>query len=92
MSSPSEETVFGTEDILALEVAVPDGHRHLRARLTLADGRTLVFQEATLAALARAWVTVKSDPLRSSCRLVGRHLEPPEMKQGYARWQLLPED
>jgi len=92
VSNLSEETVFGTEDILALEVAVPDGHRHLRARLTLADGRTLVFQEATLAALARAWVTVKSDPLRGSVRLVGRQVEAPELKQGYARWQLLPEE
>ncbi|RMH43611.1 MAG: hypothetical protein D6694_06810 [Gammaproteobacteria bacterium] len=78
--------------MLAIEVAVPEGHRHLRARLTLADGRVLVLQEATLAALARAWVDIKADPLRRSCRLVGRHLAEGEGKPGYARWQLREEE
>jgi hypothetical protein len=83
---------LATSDVLALEVAVPSGHRHLRAVLELRDGSELELQEATLAALVRAYVMIKTDPLRQRTRLVGRSLEAEEGKSGFAAWQLLEAD
>lgn len=80
---------LATSDILALEVAVPPGHHHLRAVLELRDGREIELQEATVAALVRAYVSIKTDPLRRRARLVGRNLNPEEGKPGFAAWQLL---
>ena len=81
-----------TADVLALSVAVPAGHRHLRAVLELVDGTAIELQEATLAALARAYVAIKTDPLRRQVRLVGRQLAEGEGKPGFADWQLLETD
>ena len=81
-----------TADVLALTVAVPAGHRHLRAVLELADGTALELQEATLAALARAYVAIKTDPVLHQVRLLGRHLAEGEGKAGFADWQLLEVD
>ena len=83
---------LATSDVLALEVAVPAGHRHLRAVLELRDGSELELQEATLAALVRAYVMIKTDPLRQRTRLVGRSLGAEEGKSGFAAWQLLEAD
>ena len=79
------------DDVLALEVAVPKGHQHLRAVLDLRDGSRLELQEATLAALARAYVRIKADPLCTGVVFRGRELAPDEGKPGFARWQLLDE-
>ena len=83
---------LATDDVLALEVAVPPGLRHLRAVLELRDGREIELQEATLAALVRAYIRVKTDPLHQRSRLVGRILDPEEGKPGFALWQLLEAD
>jgi len=83
---------LATSDILGLELAVPPGHRHLRAVLELKDGREIELQEATVAALVRAFISIKTDPLRQQVRLVGRPLNPAEGKPGFASWQLLEPD
>jgi hypothetical protein len=83
---------LATGDVLALEVAVPSGHPHLRAVLELRDGREIELQEATVAALVRAYVSIKTDPLRQQTRLVGCSLGPEEGKPGFATWQLLETD
>lgn len=75
-----------------MEVAVPEGHRHLRAVLHLRDGDELELAEATLAALARAYLRIKTDPLCAAVTLRGRELAPGEGKPGFARWQLLEAD
>ena len=77
------------EDVTRVVAEIPQGHRHLRTTLTLADGSSITFQEATMAALVRAYVAVKTDPLRSRVELVGRPVE--SRKAGYAAWQLLEE-
>lgn len=87
-----EECVAKTvrnDEVTAIVAEIPQGHRHLRTTLTLADGSSITFQEATVAALVRAYVAVKTDPLRSRVVLAGRRLE--ERKPGYAEWQLLEE-
>jgi hypothetical protein len=77
------------EDVTRVEAEIPRGHRHLRTRLTLADGSSITFQEATIAAMVRAYLLVKTDPVRERVVLTGRRLE--ERKDGYAEWQLLEE-
>ncbi len=75
------------EDIREIVIEVPEGHRHLRTTVILKDGTELVFQEATVANLVRAYVGVKTHPARSRARLTGRKLL--KRKEGYAEWQLL---
>jgi hypothetical protein len=81
--------ILKTSDIVAAEIAVPPGHRHLRCTLYLRSGEEFVLPEAALAALARAFVTVKTHPCRRSLRLVGRELAAGEGKMDFASWQLL---
>lgn len=85
------ERLLANHEVLALEMGVPEGHRHLRTRLELADGEVLVLQEATVANLVRAYLAVKTHPSREKVRLVGRLLESGERKEDFAAWQLLEE-
>jgi len=84
--------VVSNVEVVAIEVEVPAGHRHLRTVLRLQDGEELVLQEATVANLVRAYVTVKTHPQRSGIRLAGRFLDEAERKTGFADWQLLEEE
>jgi hypothetical protein len=77
------------EDIVEVLAEIPEGHRHIRTRVILRDGTEFIFQEATVANIARAYVTLKTDPVKSSVRLKGKRLQ--ERKQGYAEWQLIEE-
>ena len=68
---------------------VPAGHKHIRTRIIFQDNTEIIFQEATIANVARAYVTLKTHPQKSCIRLTGRNLR--ERKQGFADWQLLEE-
>ena len=81
------EITVRTEDVTQVVAEVPPGHRHLRTTVTLADGCSITFQEATVAAIVRAYIAVKTDPVRDRVALSGRKLA--ERKKGYAEWQLL---
>ena len=85
---PSHRTL-ATDEITALVAEIPAGHQHLRTTLTMADGSTLTLQEATVAAMVRAYIAVKTDPARTRVVMHGR--EVPARKPGYAAWQLLEE-
>ena len=77
------------EDIKEIIVEIPEGHRHIRAKITLQDSTEMVFQEAAVANIARAYITVKTHPQKKSVKLKGRKLT--GKKAGYADWQLLEE-
>ena len=77
------------EDIREILVEIPEGHKHIRTKITLQDTTELVFQEAAIANIARAYVTVKTHPQKTSVKLKGKQLD--EKKEGYAGWQLLEE-
>jgi hypothetical protein len=77
------------EDISEVLVAIPEGHTHVRTHIVLRNGTELVFQEAAMANIVRAYVTVKTHPEKTSVRLRGRRL--PERKKGFADWQLTEE-
>ena len=77
------------EDIKEILVEIPEGHQHIRTKITLKDDTELVFQEATIANLTRAYITVKTHPQKESVKLKGRHVT--GKKADYADWQLTEE-
>jgi len=81
--------VLRNEDVAEILAEIPEGHHHLRTTLRLSDGSSITFQEATVAAIVRAYVAVKTDPLLSRVELFGRKVS--GRKEGYAEWQLLEE-
>ncbi len=78
------------EDIARVIAEIPAGHRHLRTTVVLADGTELVFQEAAIANIVRAYIGVKTHPTVLRVVLKGERLA--ERKEGYAEWQLLEEE
>lgn len=81
--------IIHNEDIKELTAEIPEGHKHLRTTIVLQDGTEFVFQEATIANLMRAYITVKTHPLKRRMTLIGKKLS--ERKDGYAEWQLVEE-
>ena len=77
------------EDIKEILVEIPEGHKHIRTKITLQDATELVFQEAAVANITRAYITVKTHPQKTSVKLRGKQLT--AKKAGYADWQLLEE-
>jgi hypothetical protein len=89
-ASGGKTLVLRNEDVTRIVAEIPAGHRHLRTTVTLADGSSLTFQEATVAAIVRAYVAVKTHPVRTRVALTGSRQN--GCKRGYAEWQLLEED
>jgi hypothetical protein len=81
--------IIHNEDIKEITAEIPDGHKHLRTTIVLQDGTEFVFQEAAIANLVRAYITVKTHPAKKKVILKGRILS--EKKDGYAEWQLVEE-
>lgn len=81
--------VLRNADVTQVIAEIPEGHRHLRTTVRLADGSAVTFQEATVAAIVRAYISVKTDPVKT--RVVLNGMPCGERKSGYARWQLLEE-
>ncbi len=78
--------IIANEEVQELIAEIPEGHKHMRTTVKLQDGRTFTFQEATIANLVRAYITVKTHPKLTNVRLVGRKFD--VRKEGYAEWQL----
>ena len=81
--------IIANEDIKEVRAEIPEGHHHLRTTIILRDGREFTFQEATIANLVRAYITVKTHPSLQEIRLTGKKIE--ARKEGYAEWQLVEE-
>ncbi len=79
--------VFTNEDVKAILAEIPEGHQHVRTTITLQDGRAFTFQEATIASLVRAYVSIKTHPETIRVELKGSLLN--KRKKGYASWQLI---
>jgi len=80
--------VYRNSDIDYILMGVPSGHRHLRLVIRAGD-RYIVFQEATVAAIVRAYIGIKAHPLRRAVKLVRSRLS--NRKDGYAEYQLIEE-
>jgi hypothetical protein len=75
------------EDVKDLIAEIPEGHKHIRTTIMLQDGTEMTFQEATIANLVRAYISIKTHASLSKVVLRGARLD--ERKDGYAEWQLL---
>ncbi len=71
--------IIKNEDIDSVLLAVPEGHRHLRLALKTKDGKKVVLQEAAVAAIVRAYVTVKTHPQMRAIKLTSAR---PEASEG----------
>ena len=78
--------IYKNEDIKRIITFIPEGHRHIRI-LIQTENEIIVFQEATAAALVRAYINVKTHPLRDAIELENIKLE--KKKPGYASYQLI---
>ncbi len=76
-------------DVEGVVYAVPKGHKHYRLVVILRDGRILVFSEAFVANIVRAYVTVHTHPVKRAIELKRFVLTEGEKKDGYAKCQLL---
>jgi len=79
-------SVYPNEKVRGVVAAIPPGHKHLRLVIELED-QTIVLQEATAAAIARAYVDVVTHPTRRAVELIGRKVG--RAKAGYAEHQLV---
>jgi hypothetical protein len=75
------------EEIDKLIVEIPEGHMHLRTTFILKDGTEITFQEATIANLVRAFITVKTHPNLTRVKLENKQLQ--NRKKGFDEWQLI---
>jgi len=81
--------VIRNEDVSRALIGVPRGHKHLRICLELKNACTLVFQEATVANILRAYITIKTHPNVRARELKMKTLNADQLKEGYATHQLL---
>lgn len=81
--------IISNEEVREIYAEIPAGHRHIRTTIVLHNSSEYVFQEATIANLVRAFITIKTHPQKRAVRLTGRKIE--DEKAGYAEWQLLEE-
>jgi hypothetical protein len=84
-----EYMIVHNEDVKKVIAEVPQGHRHVRTILVLQDGIEITFQEATIANIVRAYITVKTHPTKNKVTLKGQQVM--KRKKDYAAWQLLEE-
>lgn len=82
----SKVRLYPNEGVRRVVAAIPPGHKHLRLLIELED-QTIVLHEATVAAIARAYVDVVTHPTRRAVELIGRTVE--DAKSGYAKHQLV---
>jgi hypothetical protein len=75
------------EDVKGLITEIPEGHRHIRTTIIFTDGTEITLQEATIANLVRAYITVKTHPVTDRVELKGERIK--EKKEGYADWQMV---
>ena len=81
--------VIRNEDVSRVLIGVPEGHKHLRICLELKNACTLIFQEATVANILRAYTTIKTHPSVRARELKMKTLTAEQPKEGYATHQLL---
>ena len=81
--------IIRNEDIEKVLIGVPKGHKHLRVCMKLKNKSTMIFQEATIANILRAYITIKTHPMIKAQELKMRMTDKTSQKQGYALHQLL---
>jgi len=78
-----------TCDVVRVVAFIPPGHRHTRVLVELGTGEKLIFQQATIDGVIRAYAAVALHPCRKVCELILKRLTTKERKEGFAKWQLV---
>ena len=81
--------IIRNEDVGKVLLGVPKSHKHLRICVKLKNGTTLIFQEATIANISRAYITLKTHPSVQAQELRTKALKAEQRKEGYATHQLI---
>jgi len=81
--------VIRNQGIKRVLIGVPKGHKHLRVCIRLKNGENIVFQEATIANISRAYITLKTHPHIRAQELEMKIANVEQLKQGYAKHHLL---
>jgi len=76
-------------DVKNIYIGPPKGHRHLRLLIDL-GGEAIVFQEATIAAIVRGYINIKTHPIKKAVKMKMHILE--DRKREYSRYQQLEEE
>ncbi len=84
--------IVKNEDVKEVVSEIPEGHAHLRTTIILQDGTEFVFQEATIANLVRAYISVKTHPTLRKVQLKCKKVSEANRKKNFAEWQLLEEE
>lgn len=79
--------IIRNRDVKRILMGVPKGHKHYRCVVELKDGRILIFHEATIANIVRAYATIKTHPQKQAVELICKELR--DRKPGFATYQLL---
>lgn len=79
--------VIRNRDIKRVLIGIPNRHKHYRCIIELKTGQTLVLQEASIANIVRAYITVKTHPQKQAIELQCKELK--IKKTGFAEYQLL---
>jgi len=82
--------IYRNEEVTEIIAAIPRGHYHVRLAIVLND-QVIVLQEATVAAIVRAYSFVAIHPTRKGVILRCKKLEKHEKKHGFAQYQLIEE-
>jgi len=77
---------YRNEDISRIVAFIPPGHKHVRLLIEARD-QSILLQEATIAAIVRAYINITTHPTRRAVELTGRYVD--SGKEGYARYQLI---
>lgn len=80
--------VYRNEDIERVIAFIPPGHMHVRVLIETKD-KIIVFQEATIAGIIRAYVNVGMHPYRKALELQCTRLGKDSRKIGFAEYQLI---
>jgi len=81
--------VIRNEDVDQVLIGTPEAHKHLRVCMKLKNGSILIFKEATVANISRAYITMKTHPNIQAQELKMKLLTEESRKEGYATHQLL---
>lgn len=81
--------IIRNEDVNKVLVGVPKDHKHMRICIELQNGLSLIFQEATIANILRAYTTVKTHPSVRAQELEMQTLSTKQRRKGYAVHQLI---
>ncbi len=80
MTKREDLKVYRNEDVLEIIATIPRGHYHTRFLIRFKD-QEILLQEATVAALVRAYVLVSLHPLRRGLILRNKLMEKYEKKK-----------